>query len=72
MKERVGQVNRIAYKHILPYATLVVNGNVLYDAGSSNLVLCDNIEGWDGVGGEKERGISLQDRDIHITMADSC
>ena len=35
-------------------------------------MLCDNIEGWDGVGGEKERGISLQDRDIHITMADSC
>ena len=24
---------------------------MLYDAGSSNLVLCDNLEGWDGVGG---------------------
>ena len=22
-----------------------------YDAGSSNLVLCDDLEGWDGVGG---------------------
>ena len=24
---------------------------MLYDVGSSNLVLCDNLEGWDGVGG---------------------
>ena len=25
-------------------------GDSLYDAGSSNLVLCDTLEGWDGVG----------------------
>ena len=28
---------------------------MLYDAGSSNLVLCDNLAGWDGVGGSFHR-----------------
>ena len=28
-------------------------GNVLCDLGSSNPVLCDNLEGWDGVGGRE-------------------
>ena len=36
------------------YALLYVkeraSGNLLYDTGSSNQVLCDNPEGWDGVG----------------------
>ena len=27
------------------------SGNLPYDAGSLNLVLCDNLEEWDGVGG---------------------
>ena len=32
-------------------------------------MLCDNLEGWDGVGGRKE----TQERgDIRILMADSC
>ena len=32
-------------------------------------MLCDSLEGWDGVGGERE----VQDGgDIHIPMADSC
>ena len=32
-------------------------------------MLCDNLEGWNGVGGGKE----VQDGgDIHISMADSC
>ena len=26
----------------------------MYDAGSSNPVLCDKLEGWDGVGGGRE------------------
>ena len=30
------------------------SGNLLYDAGSPNLMLCDNLEGWKGVGGGKE------------------
>ena len=28
----------------------IASGNLLCDAGSSNLVLCDYLEGWDGVG----------------------
>ena len=28
----------------------IASGTLLYDAGSSNLVLCDNLEGWGGVG----------------------
>ena len=39
------------------------------DAGSSNLVLCDNVEGWDGVGGGRE---VQEGGDICIPMADSC
>ena len=33
------------------------SGNLLYDSGSSNPVLCDNLVRWDGVGGrlKKER-----------------
>ena len=27
---------------------------MLYDAASSNQVLCDNLEEWDGVGGGRE------------------
>ena len=44
------------------------NGNLLCDSGSSNLVLCDNLVGWDGVGvgsGVQEEG------DICVPMADS-
>ena len=31
--------------------------------------LCDNLEGWDGVGGGRE---ALEGGDIHIPIADSC
>ena len=37
-----------------PYVKETASGNLLYDAGSSNLVLCDNLEGWDRVGGGRE------------------
>ena len=35
----------------------MAGGNLLYDAGSSNPVLCDNLEGWMGweVGGRFQR-----------------
>ena len=40
----------------LPYVKWMASGNLLYDAGSSNQVLCDNLEGggWGGVGGGRE------------------
>ena len=46
----------------------MASGNLLYDGGRSNLVLCDNIKEWDGVGNERE----IQERGgIGIPMADS-
>ena len=47
----------------------IASGNLLYDAGSSNPGLCDNLPGWDGV----EAGKEVQEGgDICIPMADSC
>jgi len=43
--------------------------DLLHDAGSSNSVLCDNLEGWDEVGDGKE---VQEGRDILIPVADSC
>jgi len=44
-------------------------GNLLYDAVSSNLGLCDSLEGWDGEEGGKE----VQEGGvICMPMADSC
>jgi len=42
---------------------------LLYDAGSSNPVLCDNLEELDGVGDERE---VEEGEDICLPMADSC
>ena len=47
--------------------TLLASGNVLYDTGSSKPVLCDNLEGWDGVGGRRE---VLEGGDICIPMVE--
>ena len=55
--------------HTSPHEKETASGNVLYDAGSSNLELFDNLEGWDGVGGGRE---VQQGRDICVPMADSC
>ena len=66
-KERVGQIERVAWKFITIYKT--ASGNLVYDAGSSNQVLCDNLEGWDRLGG----GRKVQERgDICMPVADSC
>ena len=43
----------------------IPNGNLLYDAGSSNPVLCDSLEGWDGVEGGRE---DQEGGDIGIPM----
>ena len=46
----------------------IASENLLFDAGSSNPVLCDNLEGWHGVGGGRE----IQERGTCIPMAASC
>ena len=39
----------------------------MYDAGNPKPVLCDNLEGWDGLGGGRE----IQERgNIYKTVAD--
>ena len=38
----------------LPCVKQVACGNLLHDVGSSNQAPCDNLEGWDGVGGRRE------------------
>ena len=43
--------------------------NLLYDARTSNPVLCDNLEGYGGVGGEREM---QEGEDICTPMANSC
>ena len=55
--------------YTLPHVKQIASGNLLYDTGSSNLVLCDNLEGWGGVGG----GRKVQEgEDICVPMSDSC
>ena len=53
---------------ILPYAKQIANGSSPYVAGSSNLVLCDNLEVWDGVGSGRE---VQEEGDMCIAMVDS-
>ena len=52
------------------YVKWIASGNLLYDSGTSrSSLLCDNLEGWDVVGGGRE----VQERgDICIPVADSC
>ena len=35
-KERVGQMERVAWKHTLMYIKQIASGNLLYDSGKSN------------------------------------
>ena len=43
--------------------------NICYDAGSSNLVFYDHLEGWDKVGGRAEVHEGV---DLCIAVTDSC
>ena len=56
--ERVGRTERVPLKHTHYHMqNQTASGSLPYKAGSSNQALCDNLEGWYGVGGrfEKER-----------------
>ena len=55
--------------YALPYVKQPASGNLLPDTRSSNPVLCDNLEGWDGVGGWRE---VQEGGDMCILTADSC
>ena len=52
-----------------PYVKLDSPWNLLYNAGSSNSVLGDKLEGWDGMEGRRE---VQEEGNIHIAMDDSC
>ena len=75
--DTVGEGKGVTNKEIsteiytLPYVKQIAGagGNLLYDKRSSNLVLCDYLEGWDGEGGE--RG-SIRSRHMYIPIANSC
>ena len=56
-------------KYTFLYVKQIASGNLLSDSGISNLVLCDKLEGWDGVGGGRE---VQGGGGICIPMADSC
>ena len=53
-KERGMNWERSTETHKVPYVQQTDSGGWLCDSGSSNPGLCDNLEGWGGVGGESE------------------
>ena len=54
--------------YALPYVKEMTNRNLLYDAGSLNPVLCDDLEGWDWV---RSRRQVQEGEDVCVPMADS-
>ena len=70
VREGEGGMNRKSNieTYTLPHVRQVGSGNLLYDAGSSNRVLCDNLEGWDG----EEVGVRFKREGTQIPMADAC
>ena len=54
--------------YTLPYVKQLAGENLLQDAGSSSLGFCDNLKGWDGVGGGRE---VQEEGDVCIPVADS-
>ena len=49
----------VALKRTLLSVKQIVSGNLPYDAGKSNLVFCDNLQGKYGVG---------DGRDVHVDV----
>ena len=70
VQEGEGGTNAESSKEIqtLPYLKQRASGGLLYDAGSSNQALCDDLDRWHGVESGKE---VLEGGDICIPMADS-
>ena len=55
--------------YTLPDVKQIAIGNLLYDTRNSNLMFCDNLERWNGVGGGRE---VQEGGDSCIPKADSC
>ena len=49
----------VAWKHIHYHVKQIASGNLLYDAGSSNPVLSDNLEGCHGGGRLRREGTDV-------------
>ena len=65
-----GQIERVTLTCVHYHMqSSIAHGNLLYDAGSSNLVLYDNPEAGDGVGGGRE---DQEGGGIYMPVADSC
>ena len=60
-------MQRKILKHTVSCVKEIASGNVLYDAGSSNFMLCDKLES--GMGGEVKGGREVQEEDACITAA---
>ena len=54
---------------ILPYVKQMTSTSSMHEAGHPKLVLCINLEGWDG---ERDRREFQKGGDICIPVADSC
>ena len=65
------EFSRQEYRSGLPFPSpgcKIASGNLLYDSVNTNPMLCDHLEGWDGVGGR--RGVQ-EGEDLCVSMADS-
>ena len=62
-------MDTVTWEFTIPHVKQIANGDLLYDAGNSNPVLCDNLKEWDGVGVGRE---TQEEGDMYIPMADSC
>jgi len=72
VREREGGMNwksNVKTNFTLPYVKQIASRNLLYDKGSSNPVLCDKLEKWDGGGGRfKREGTYIYLWLIHIDV----
>ena len=55
--------------YTLPCVKQIADGRLLYDSRAQTRLLCDNLEGWDGVAGGRE---IQEGGDICMPMTDSC
>ena len=52
--------------YTFPYGKSSASGTLLYDPGSPNSVLCDNLEGWDGL--ESGREVKREGTSVYLWL----